>query len=216
VLLQVTRLIDNLVFNIMKKLKFIIILLFLMPLYSVAQETNTNTHDLGLNLSGPHTFGIRYRTGSENTLLRLTLLSLDGSNQTSKAGVNSSKFGSSGVGFNIGFEKRKLIADNLSFYIGADLLTTYTSNTSQYDNLSQKTKTWNMSAGPGIVLGFVFNINSNINISAEVLPSFVYSYGKTTINSGGVETSQNNSGFSYGLSDTGANLTLSFRLGKKH
>ena len=42
-----------------------------------------------------------------------------------------------GVGFNIGFEKRKLISDNLGIYCGSDLLTSYNINTNEYDNLSQ-------------------------------------------------------------------------------
>ena len=121
-----------------------------------------------------------------------------------------------GVGFNIGFEKRKLISDNLSIYCGSDLLTSYNINTNEYDNMSQKSKTWTISTGLGVVLGFVYKINSDINISAEVLPSFNYSFGRSTLNSNGVDTIQKNSGFNYGLSDIGANLTLSFRLGKKN
>lgn len=156
------------------------------------------------------------KSGNENYLLRLTLLSFDGSNQNNKSGPNTSKYGSMGVGFNIGFEKRKLISDNLSIYCGSDLLTSYNINTNEYDNMSQKSKTWTISTGLGVVLGFVYKINSDINISAEVLPSFNYSFGRSTLNSNGVDTIQKNSGFNYGLSDIGANLTLSFRLGKKN
>jgi hypothetical protein len=198
----------------MKKFPVIVIFL-LMPLYIVAQDTNGGIHEFGLNLSGPHTFGVRYRSGNENTLLRLTLLSAEGSNQNTKGGSNSSKFGSFGVVFNIGFEKRKFISDKVGFYIGSDLLTSYTSNTNKYDNLSQKSKTWTVSGGPGLVLGFVYKFNSDINVTAEVLPSIGYSYGKTTLNSNGVIISQTNTGITYGLSDTAANLTFSFRFGKK-
>ena len=199
----------------MKKSPLIVFLLMIVPIYAFAQNINTGIHEFGLNLSGPHTFGIRYRSGTENTLLRLTLLSADGSNQTSKANSNSSKFGSLGIVFNIGFEKRKFISDKLGYYIGSDLLTSYTSNTNEYDNLSQKSKTWTVSGGVGLVLGFVYKINSDINVTAEVLPAIGYSYGKTSLNSNGVESSQKNSGITYGLSDTAANLTFSFRFGRK-
>jgi len=199
----------------MKKLLSVVIFMVIIPFYSFAQDGNTSIHEFGLNLSGPHTFGIRYRTGSENTLLRLTLSSIEGSDQNSKAATNTSKFGSAGIAFNIGFEKRRLISDNLSLYIGSDLLSSYGSNTANYDNLSQKSDTWTLSEGLGLVLGFVYRINSDLDISAEVLPSISYSYGKTTTSSNGGNTSQTNTGFNYGLGDTGANLTLSFRFGNK-
>lgn len=201
---------------LMKKLLSVVIFLMIMPYYSFAQDSNSTIHEFGLNLSGPHTFGIRYRAGSESTLLRITLSSIEGSNQNSKATSNTSKFGSAGIAFNIGFEKRRALSDNFSLYIGSDLLTSYGSNTANYDNLSQKSDTWTLSEGLGLVLGFVYKINSVLDISAEVLPSVSYSYGKTTTSSNGVSTTQKNTGFNYGLGDTGANLTLSFRFGKKN
>ena len=199
----------------MRKLSFIIFILVIVPAYSFGQDTNPRIRELGLNLSGPHTFGVRYRAGNENTLIRLTLSSLAGSNQSYKTTSGSNKNGAAGIGFNMGFEKRKLVSDNLTFYIGSDLLTSYTSNTNESDNLSQKSTTWNVSAGLGLVLGFLFRINSDINISAEVLPSFGYTYGKSTTNYNGSKTVQTNTGINYGLSDTGANLTLSFGFGSK-
>jgi len=200
----------------MKKLLSVVIFMVIMHFYTFAQDSNSAIHEFGLNLSGPHTFGIRYRAGSENTLLRLTLSSIEGSDQNSKAASNTSKFGSAGLAFNIGFEKRRLISDKLSLYIGSDLLTSYGSNTANYDNLSQKSDTWTLSEGLGLVLGFVYRINSALDISAEVLPSISYSYGKTTTSSNGGNSSQTNTGLNYGLGDTGANLTLSFRFGKKN
>jgi hypothetical protein len=184
-----------------------------VPVYSIAQDLNPTTHEIGLNLSGPHTFGVRYRTGSEDKLLRLTLLSIEGSNLKNTSSTGVSKNGFAGAGFNIGIEKRKPVADNLNFYLGPELLTSYTFNTDKFG--TQKTVTWNISAGIGLVLGFVYKINSYIDISAEFLPSINYSLGRSNLNNGGIKSTQKNTGITYGLSDTGANLTLSFRLGKK-
>jgi hypothetical protein len=200
----------------MKKILSVVIFMVIISFYSFAQDTNSAIHEFGLNLSGPHTFGIRYRSGSENTLLRITLSSVEGSNQNSKAVSSTSKFGSAGVALNIGFEKRKPLSDNLKYYIGSDLLTSFGSNTANYDNLLQKSDTWTFSGGLGLVLGFVYRINKDLDISAEVLPSISYSYGKTTTSSSAGQTIQTNTGINYGLSDTGANLTLSFRFGKKN
>ncbi len=196
----------------MRKLSFIIFILVIVPFYSFGQNTIPRIREVGLNLSGPHTFGVRYRSGNENTLLRLTLSSLAGSNQSYKTTSGSNKNGATGIAFNIGFEKRKLVSDNLTCYIGSDLLTSYTSNTNESDNLSQKSTTWNVSAGLGLVLGFMYKINNDINLTAELLPSIGYTYGKSTTNFNGTKTVQTNTGINYGLSDTGANLTLSFRL----
>jgi hypothetical protein len=62
----------------MKKIYYVIVALLFIQYTSAAQETNSRIRELGLNLSGS-TFGIRYKTGNENTLFRLTLLSLSGS-----------------------------------------------------------------------------------------------------------------------------------------
>jgi hypothetical protein len=66
-----------------------------------------------------------------------------------------------------------------------------------------------------LVLGLGYKFNNDISISAEVVPSFLYSYTKNTTTSAGEESVSTSSGFDYGLSSTGTNLTLSFRLGKK-
>jgi len=188
--------------------------LILVPLFSDAQDVNTRTRELGINLSGP-TFGIRYRAGNESTLLRLTLLSISGSTYNYKSPSNTkSKNSSQGLGFNFGFEKRKPISDDLNIYFGSDLLTSYERNIDKHDSPSQTYTSLSFSPGLGLVLGFNYKISSKINISAEVMPSISYSFSKTTGDNEGTITKYTSTGLNYGLRSNGINLTLSFELGK--
>lgn len=187
-----------------------------MPYCLTAQESNPKIHELGLNLAGLNSFGIRYRTGTENTLLRLTLSSINGSTQKNKSGSDlTSTSKSAGIGFNIGFEKRKKLSNNLSFYYGADLLTSFSGGSNKSETSGDEYKQRIISSGAGLVLGLGYKFNNDISISAEVVPSLLYSYTKYTTTSAGEESVSTSSGFDYGLSSEGAHLTLSFRLGKK-
>jgi len=190
------------------------IALVLVPLFSEAQAVNTKIREVGINLSGP-TFGIRYRAGNEFNLLRLTLLSISGTSYNYKLPSNTeSKNRSQGLGFNFGYEKRKSISEDLYIYFGSDILASYNRNTDKYDSPSQTYKTFTFSPGLGIILGFIYQISSNINISAEVMPSILYSISKTTNDNGGTVTKYSSSGLNYGLRSDGVNLTISFKLGK--
>ncbi len=187
-----------------------------MPYCLTAQEKLPKIHELGFNFAGLNSFGVRYRTGTENTQLRLTLLSVDGSTNKTK---NESDLlytnKSAGIAFNIGFEKRKKLSNNLSFYYGMDLLTSYTGGSSKNDQLNSDNKQWSIGSGAGLVLGFAYKFNNDISLSAEVVPSFLYTYSKSTYNSPSEKTVYITSDYDYGLGTSGANLTLSFRLGKK-
>jgi hypothetical protein len=200
----------------MRKNLLIMLALVLMPYYLTAQENNPKIHELGLNFAGFNSFGIRYRTGTESTLLRLTLSSINATTRKNKSGSDqTSTFKSSGIGFNIGFEKSKPLSSNLSFYYGADLLTSFSGSSSNYESSGNELKERTFSSGAGLVLGFAYKFNNDISLSAEFVPSILYSYTKYTTTSSGEESVSTSSGFDYGLSSTGANLTLSFRLGKK-
>ncbi len=202
----------------MKKIIYFIIALTFLPIFSQAQDTNSKVREIGINLNGPSSFGIRYRSGNEQSLLRLTLLSINGENSNNKDSDGSIKRSSIGFGFNIGFEKRRSITNNLCFYYGSDLLNSYNRETYEYPStnlFSDNSKYWTLSPGLGIILGFNYKINNDINISAEVVPSIWYSYSKATYGrDDGSQTKNTTTRFKYGLSSSAANLTLSFRLGK--
>jgi len=200
----------------MKKIFYLIVALLFIQYSSAAQETNSRIRELGINLSG-YTFGIRYKTGNENTLLRLTLLSLSGSSSNYKSpSDNESRSNSQGLGFNFGIEKRKHVSDNLNIYYGSDLLTSYQRSINTNDSpLHTYTNTdLSFSPGLGLLLGFNYKISSKINISAEIMPSISYSFNKSSSDYDGTITKTTSTGINYGLRTNGVNLTLSFSIGK--
>jgi hypothetical protein len=195
----------------MKKISFIIVVLVFMQYSSVAQEANSRIRELGINLSGS-TFGIRYKTGNENNLFRVTLLSLSGSTSKYKSASNNESISNSqGLGLNFGFEKRKFVSDNLNIYFGSDLLTSYQRHISKNVNPTQTYTDLSFSTGLGLLLGFNFKISSKINISSEIMPSISYSTSKSTSEyNNGTTIKTSSTGFNYGLRTDGVNLTLSF------
>lgn len=198
----------------MKKVLLVSMTIFsIMPLLSIAQDAAPKVREVGLNFSNLNNFGIRYKCGTEKTLLRLTLLSINGSSNASDVGLDLSNQSNLGFGFNIGFEKRKVINEKFDFYYGLDLLTSYNYSTfKQYDT---NRETWSASPGLGLVLGLRYKISNEFNISAEVVPSFRYSTGNTSSTLNGVTQEWPTSGYSYGINNSSASLTLAYRFGKK-
>jgi hypothetical protein len=199
----------------MKKITSVLILLILVPNFLKAQEVQTKSRELGINFTGLNSFGIRYKSGNERTLLRLTILSLSDSKSVSKPDANAVNQSSFNFGLAIGFEKTKAIDDKLGFYSGMDLLFNYYSDSYVENNYNYKRKAWTMLPGLGLVLGLSYKISEKTALSVEVVPSVRYSYGKSDNTSNGVEIKQTNRGFNFGLSNLGANLTLSYKFGKK-
>jgi hypothetical protein len=188
----------------------------LISLCTIAQEAPARIHEIGLTLSNLDNFGVRYKIGNEKTLLRMTFLTINGTHlNTSQDSEDYYENGSLGFGFNIGFEKRNPIAEKMFFYYGLDAITSYSHQKSELVQTGGKTTSSTIAPGVGFVLGLNYSISSRFNISAELVPSLIYSYTKSTTISNGVETEMINKSFSYGIGNSGASLTLSFRFGKK-
>jgi hypothetical protein len=190
----------------------LIILFVIAPLYTIAQDSqSSHIQEVGINFSNLNSFGIRYKCGNDTTLLRFTLLSLNGSNNRVKPDSLGNHASSTGFGFNIGFEKRKNITEKLGYYYGLDLLTSYSNNhISSYG--TSINDVWTVSGGIGVVLGLNFKISNNIYLAAEVLPSIRVTYGKDKFTNNGIALTRNTIiDYSYGLSNSGASLTLSYR-----
>lgn len=192
----------------------LIILIFIQQ-FSNAQEAINKTKELGINLSGS-VFGIRYKTGNKSNLLRLTLKSVNANSMWQK-GISGEedKNINHGAGFNIGFEKRKGIKEAVSFFYGLDLLTSYSQSVHKSGNNPFNSKYCTLSSGLGFVLGFNYRPISNINISAEVVPSISYSNSKQEYRSSDNTLNKYSYGeLDYGLSTSGINLTLAYVFGK--
>jgi len=198
-------------YTFMKKSICLIIALTLVSFIVKAQDVSSKTREIGFNLSGSQ-FGVRFKTGNEKTLFRVTLLSLYGNSQWSESSSTKSSSNQQGVGFNIGFEKRKSISDNISLYMGSDLLTSIDSYMSKQGSADDTYKNSTLSAGIGFVMGINFKLSDRINISTEVVPSVIYSHRKNESETQFGDTESSSNGLNYGLSTQGINLTLSFSL----
>lgn len=199
----------------MKKITSALILLILVSDFLNAQEAQIKKREIGLNFTGLNSFGIRYKSGNEKTLLRLTVLSLSDSKSSSKPDANSKIQGSFNFSLAVGFEKTKAIDDKIDFYSGMDLLFIYYRDSYEEKGLKYKRDSWTMLPGLGLVLGLSYKISEKTALSVEAVPAVRYSYGKTENTSVGVLTKETNRGFSFGLSNLGANVTLSYKFGKK-
>jgi hypothetical protein len=198
----------------MKTIVSCLVFLIIIQVTSIAQLASKKVKEIGINFSGSNC-GIRYKTGNQSNLLRMTLLAIAGNSTWQNNPSGNSKVNSQGVGFNIGMEKRKNIKENISFYYGIDLLTSYNRDRLKYDgSSSNKFTNWSVSPGLGFVIGFNYSPNPKIIVSAEVIPSITYTYSRNTYVDPYVIPKYSTSELNYGLKNNGINLTLAYVLGK--
>jgi len=179
---------------------------------SLAQEVNQKVSELGLNFKCNSSLGIRYKFGKK-PIVRVSLTSVSGKIIKDKDGTSTSK--SFEAGLNFGIEKRKQLSDNLFFYFGPEIITSINDRATEYYYSEGSNSDLTISSGFGLVLGLLLNMNDKISISSEIIPSICYTYNKT-IFSGYVYDKDIDTGFNYGLISPEANLTLSYRFGKKN
>ncbi len=198
----------------MKKL-LIITLSLTLPLFLNAQEKQK---EVGLLFSNFDNFGLTYKTGTNKSMWRFNTLILNGSNRIEI--TDSLETESKGFGFSIqvGHELRTNISDNLEFRYGADLSFTYNNSEYDYDdktidNHDQISERSVYEPGFNFVVGLNYKINDHFILGAELLPSISYKTGtekgKNSLDEYVLE--KDISGFSYGLSNSSARLSLIYR-----
>ncbi len=196
----------------MNKFYCILVLFLVTQLSTLAQDINTKIREIGLSISG-NTFGASYKGGNESTLARLSLFSITGSTSKHTSTTDSkSNTNAYGLGFSVGFEKRKNIAENFYLYLGSDLINSYQGHNYKTTNSSDNNHGDSYSTGLGFVFGFHYKINNTINVSSEIVPNISYTYEKTSADYNGTIIESKNSGFYYGLNNYAINLTISFTL----
>lgn len=157
---------------------------FLLLTTTSAQET-TN-HELGLRMAGLNNFDFIYKKQTaENRYLRYQIgnvnINYDNSNilredpnfvedeEISRSNLNSS------IGFGLGFEKRRIIADKLMFIhgwipsIGLD----FSNRTEDGENVDQR---FGVGLGIGYIIGFQMPLSDRFQISIETIPSLFVEY----------------------------------------
>ncbi|MCX6234995.1 MAG: hypothetical protein NT175_09800 [Bacteroidetes bacterium] len=202
----------------MKKVLFILIALS-MSFIVMAQE-KPKQKEVGLAFSSLNNFGLTFRTGTNKSLWRFNTLLILGSNRTQNE--DSSELITNSIGFDtrIGKEYRKNIAENLELRYGADLsfsfdYSKYDHNDKSADNEDRLSESTTYRPGINALFGLNYVINNKFVIGAELLPGFSYLIGKTTqkniSNNESQEVKTDNSGFNYGLSNTSALLSITYR-----
>jgi hypothetical protein len=188
-----------------------------MSFFVIAQET-IKRKEVGLVFRNLDNFGLTFRTGTDKALWRFTTLWISGSTFDQVADSSTHKQNSAGFGIELGKEYRKAIAENLELRLGVDISFTYTQTKSDYDDKTvydsdrQNEHTRYMS-GVNLVFGLNYVVNDNLVIGAELLPNFSYTTGTSVENNifTNYEVKSDISGFSYGLSNSSAALSLAYR-----
>jgi len=196
----------------MRKSALVIGLLFFIALTSMAQDAGAGKKELGVMISESN-FGIRYKTGNENLLARLTLFTINGARSTLQTNPDQKNIsGSFGIGFGAGLEKRRPLSEGLSLYAGPEITGRYNLSVNKTKPSAGEYRQNGFSAGLGFVMGFQFSITDRINISSEIIPYISYYYTKESSEYGEIEDENIYNGFRYGLNDYSINVTVSFNL----
>jgi len=148
---------------------------------------------------------------------RINALLTSGSNQAQKFDNLEVKRSTIRFGLSFGKEFRKPVSDRLELRYGIDLLYSYNKDKNTQTDLTNTffetiNENYIHQSGVNFVIGFNYLITKNIIIGAELLPGISYFKGTSTeINPSTNETESDLSGLVYGLSNSSALLTLSYR-----
>jgi len=186
---------------------------------SAQQEKSLRIHQVGIKFSNLNSFGLQYKTGSEKTLLRLSVLSLNmGQNANwgkpeDSLDIKSSNYG---AGFLIGFEKRIPVIAKLDFIWGLEAGVSYLYQKQKQESIGNdyETKDWRLSPGVDVILGVNYTFSDHLVFGAEITPGIYYAYGKTKTTMYSVTSERTNSNFGFSFNNTSAALTLAYCFGK--
>jgi len=200
--------------------KSLLILLGLSMSYALMAQEPVKQKEIGLVFSNLDNFGLTYKTGTEKSLWRFNTLFISGSTLDNIADSQENKQSNTGFGVRIGKEYRKALADKLAFRYGADLSFSYNQSTQEYKNKAivnneRKLERTTYQPGINIVFGLNYELSDHFVLGVELLPGFSYTTGtsveKNFSNPNDEEQKGDISGFNYGLSNSSALLSLSYR-----
>ena len=198
----------------------LLLLLSLSMSYCLMAQEPVKQQEAGLTFYNIDSFGLTYRTGTEQSLWRFNTLIISGNNTDNSTSTTVSKDKNTGFNFRVGKEYRKELADKLELRYGGDVSFAYRQVKTEFENKSapnnfRSSNRTIYEPGVNIVVGFNYMLNENLILGAEVLPSFNYYSVKLTekdsnINNG-TEIKADTSGYNYGLSNGSALLSIAFR-----
>lgn len=196
----------------MKKILILTSLVVGLVISAQSQE-KTQSREVGLFFHNLDVFGFRYKVGNESCKFRFTALSISAGKQDITLDDSFSNLEPStkrfGVGLGVGLEYPVKINDQFNFFYGPELQGLYNYEkgdkvvTYYYSSGIQSTKTTSFGIGLGFILGFSYSINSNISLSAEVVPSFSYLESKND--------QLKSKMYNFELSNQQAGITISYK-----
>jgi hypothetical protein len=186
-----------------------------------AQETKpTRIHQVGINFSSLNSFGIHYKTGSDKTLFRVSLVSVNMVMNHSWGREEDSidqKSNNIGAGFMLGFEKRIPVINNLDFLWGLEVGCNYYFHKNDYNSSypDPEQSEWYVTPGVYLVLGASYTVKEHFVFGAEITPGIWSRFGKQTIKSNGETVYERTSNdFGFGFNNNSASLSIAYRFGK--
>jgi hypothetical protein len=206
----------------MKKLLFLT-MIFAMAISMATAQATTPTrkhHELGFTFSSLNGFGLRYKTGSDNNLFRITAMQLFGHHDDTYGREQDSidyKDRYYGANLEAGWEHRFEVAPSFFIALGADAGFTY--SRTEHNSYVGTNENWTKrnTFGPSIslVTGATYVVKNRLVLSAEISPSVMYSRTiAETSNADGVQQKLTTNAWSANLSTVNANLTVAYRFGK--
>lgn len=173
--------------------------------------------------SNLNNFGLSYKCGNQHALWRYGMLIVSGNSSKETEDDYLDERSTLGLSVAFGREYRKLLTDKFQIRYGADILFGVSHmdyNSDPGNNLgytfTRKDKETQYRPGLNIVFGFNYLITDALLIGAELDPGFTYYFGtskQSTIYTDGTinELETDVSGFSYGLSNYSALISISYR-----
>ena len=176
--------------------KSILALLFLSTCMTL--NAQKSEREVGLVLNNLADFGIVFKKQTaENRYLQLNALSL------SSSGINDDFNGNFnlGAGVSLGFEKRKQIANKLSFMHGFQpfVFASYQADTKN-DRYN-----YNISPGLGYMLGFILDAGKNVRIGLQTAPNL-----NVTFSGDNTEPVTESFHWAFGLANFNSSLTITY------
>ena len=195
-------------------------LLGLSMSFTLMAQEPVKQKEIGLVFSNLDNFGLTYKTGTEKSLWRFNTLIISGNNIENNADSLVDKRSYMGFGIKIGKEYRKKLADKLALRYGADVSFSYDQSKYEYDyktvnGTDRKSERTTYQPGINLVFGLNYELSDHFVLGVELLPGFSYTTGtsvdKNYYSSSDEDMKSEISGFNYGLSNTSALLSVSYR-----
>lgn len=185
--------------------KIIVLLLLSICITSHAfSQTGITIREIGLFTSDLNSFGVRYKTGTEDLMYRITAFSLTLSNaefEFSNGSTNDED--EYGFGLAGGIEIPLSLNERFDLFYGGEVAFRYSNRDEVIDENEAASHLKFASYGLGLVLGCSYYLSPKFKLSVEVIPEF----NRIRVKEDDVEVK----GWQFEVSSQSAGLTLSYR-----